>query len=158
VWDCNSYKILDLDDINFGFIKDFWPEVRDDFMRFISEFHRNGNFSKGINKPQRLNDFRSISLVRSLYEVLSKVLANRLWCVIKSISSESQSTFIHGRQILNGILISTELVEDARRTNKDMLLFKVDFEKAFDSVDWGYVEATMKKMNFPTLWWKWIME
>jgi len=41
---------------------------------------------------------------------------------------------------------------------KDLLLFKVDFEKAFDSIDWSYLEAVMKKMNFPTLWRKWIRE
>jgi len=49
-------------------------------------------------------------------------------------------------------------VEDAKRLKKDLLLFKVDFEKAFDSIDWSYLEAVMKKMNFPTLWRKWIME
>jgi len=72
-----------------GFVKDFWPELCDDFMRFIGDFHRNGKLSKGINStfialipkvecPQRLNDFRPISMVGSLYKVLSKVLSNRL--------------------------------------------------------------------------------
>jgi hypothetical protein len=55
-------------------------------------------------------------------------------------------------------LITNELVEDAKKLKKDMLLFKVDFEKALDSVDWSYLEAVMKNMNFPTLWRKWIME
>jgi len=75
-----------------------------------------------------------------------------------SIISSTQSTFIHGRQILDGILIANELVEDAKRLKKDLLLFKVDFEKAFDSIDWIYLEAVMKQMNFPTLWRKWIIE
>jgi len=39
-----------------------------------------------------------------------------------------------------------------------MFLFNVDFEKAFDSLDWRYLEAVMLKMKFPTLWRKWIME
>ena len=42
-------------------------------------------------------------------------------------------------------------MEDARRTKKDMLLFKVDFEKAFDSVDWCYLDAVMKKKEFSYL-------
>jgi len=37
-------------------------------------------------------------------------------------------------------------------------MFKVDFEKAYDSVDLSYLEAVMRKMNFPTLWRKWILE
>jgi len=66
--------------------------------------------------------------------------------------------FIHGRQILDGILIANAIVEDVKHLEKDLLLFKVDFEKAFNSIDWSYLAAIMKKMNFPTLWRKWIME
>jgi hypothetical protein len=39
------------------------------------------------------------------------------------------------RQILDGILIFNEVVDEARRAKKELLLFKVDFEKAYDSVD-----------------------
>ncbi|MCI73732.1 receptor-like kinase, partial [Trifolium medium] len=38
------------------------------------------------------------------------------------------------------------------------MLFKVDFEKAYDSVDWGYLDAVMGRTGFPTLWRKWITE
>jgi len=65
-----------------------------------------------------------------------------------SVISETQSAFIHGRQILDGILIANEIVEDVKRLKKDLLLFKVDFEKAFDSIDWSYLEAVMKKNEF----------
>jgi len=41
---------------------------------------------------------------------------------------------------------------------KELLLFKVDFEKAYDSVDWGYLDEVMGKMVFPTLWRKWMKE
>ena len=169
VWDCGSFKSLELDGVNMGFVKDFWPELRDDFMRLLSDFHRNGKLSKDINNtfialipkiecPRCLNDFRPISMVGSLYKVLSKVISNRLRRVMSSVISETQSAFIHGRQILDGILIANEIVEDAKRLKKDLLLFKVDFEKAFDSIDWSYLESVMRKMNFPTLWRKWIME
>ena len=68
VWDCDSYKSPGPDGINFGFIKDFWLELKDEIFRFVSEFHRNGKLSKGIkttfidlipkvDSPQRLNDF-----------------------------------------------------------------------------------------------------
>lgn len=42
--------------------------------------------------------------------------------------------------------------------NKESLLFKVDFEKAYDSVDLKYLNEVMVNMNFPTLWRKWISE
>ncbi|CAJ2644025.1 unnamed protein product [Trifolium pratense] len=167
VWDCDSYKSPGPDGINFGFIKDFWAELRGDVMRYLSDFHRNGRLTKGINatfialipktdSPQRLNDFRPISLVGSLYKILAKVLANRLRQVIGSVISESQTAFVKNRQILDGILIANEIVDEARKSSKDLMLFKVDFEKAYDSVDWGYLDDVMGRMSFPTLWRKWI--
>jgi len=168
-WDCDSFKSPVPDGINFGFIKQFWSELKDDFMRFVSEFHRNGRLTKGVNatfialipkvdSPQRLNDFRPISLVGCLYKVLAKILANRLRYVIGSVVSDSQSAFVKGKQILDSILVANEAVDEACRLDKDMLLFKVDFEKAYDSVDLKYLEAVMVKMNFPTLWRKWMLE
>lgn len=169
IWDCDNYKSPGPDGVNFGFIKQFWLDLKDDFMRFITEFHRNGKLAKGINStfialipkvdsPQLLNDFRPISLVGCMYKVLAKVLANRLRTVVSSVVSDTQSAFLKGKQILDGILVANEAVDEARRMNKEMLLFKVDFEKAFDSVDLHYLDSVMVNMNFPTLWRKWISE
>jgi len=126
IWDCDSYKCLGPDGVNFGFIKDFWVDMKDDLMWFVSEFHHNGKLLKGINNIfitlipkkeclQRLNDYRPISLVGSLYKVLAKLLANRLKCVIGSVVSDSQIAFVRGRQILDGILVANEVVHEAKK-------------------------------------------
>jgi hypothetical protein len=169
VWGCDSFKRPGPDGVNFGFIKEFSNELKDDVLRFISEFHQNGKLSRGINNtfialipkidsPQRLNDFRSISLVGSLYKILAKVLANRLKMVIGTVVSDTQTTFVNNRQILDGILIANEVVDEARKAKKELMLFKVDFEKAYVSVDWGYLDAVVHKMAFPVFWRKWIKE
>jgi len=169
VWDCDNFKCPGPDGVNFGFIKNFWDILKDDVMRFLVEFHKNGRLAKGINitfialipkvdSPQRLNDFRPISLVGSMYKILAKVLTNRLRSVIGSVVSDSQSAFVKGRQILDGILVANEIVDEAHRCKKELILFKVDFEKAYDSVDCGYLDEVMMKMGFPTLWHKWIKE
>jgi len=85
-------------------------------------------------------------------------MANRLRKVVGKIVPTAQSAFIKGRQILDGILIANEIIDDAKQAKKDLLLFKVDFEKAYDSVDWSYLDEVMFKMNFPVLWRSWIME
>jgi len=59
---------------------------------------------------------------------------------------------------MDGILVANEIVDEAHRCKKELLLFKVDFEKAFDSVDWDYLIDVMSKMGFPLLWRKWIKE
>ncbi|MCI33673.1 endonuclease/exonuclease/phosphatase family protein, partial [Trifolium medium] len=46
VWDCDSYKSPGPDGINFGFLKEFWSELKGDIMRFLSEFYRNGKLTK----------------------------------------------------------------------------------------------------------------
>ncbi|GAU49699.1 hypothetical protein TSUD_181970 [Trifolium subterraneum] len=103
-----SYKSPGPGGINFGFIKDFWDELRGDVMRFIPDFYRNDKLTKDINSTfialipkfdslQRLNDFRPISLVGNLYKILAKVLANRLRLVIGSVISGSQTTFVKDR-------------------------------------------------------------
>ncbi|WJX25077.1 hypothetical protein P8452_14152 [Trifolium repens] len=144
VWDCDSYKSLGPDGVNFGFYKDFWEDLRGDVMRFISDFHRNGKLTKG--------------LYSTFIALIPKVLPNRLRLVIGSVISESQTAFVKNRQILDGILIANEVVDEAKRSKKELLLFKVDFEKAYDSVDWGYLDDVMGKMAFPVLWRKWIKE
>lgn len=105
-----------------------------------------------------MNDFRPISLLGSLYKILAKILANRLRQVIGSVVSEVQPAFVKNRKILDGILIANEVVDEAHKSKKDLMLFKVDFEKAYDSVDWGYLDEVMGSMSFPTLWRKWIKE
>ena len=169
VWDCDSFKSPSPDGVNLGFIKDFWEDIKGDIMRFISEFHRNGKLSRGINStfitlipkvdsPQQLNEFRPIALVGCLYKILSKVLANRLRLIIGRVVSDTQTAFVKDRQILDGILIANEVVNEAQKLNKELMLFKVDFEKAYDSVDWSYLDTVMNKMAFPVLWRKWIKE
>ncbi|GAU44264.1 hypothetical protein TSUD_400110 [Trifolium subterraneum] len=169
IWDCDSFKSPGPDGVNLGFFKDFWEVLKIDLLNFFSEFHRQGILSKGLNStfialipkvesPQRVVDFRPIALVSSVYKILSKVLANRLRNVIGNIVSKSKSAFIKGRQILDGVLIANEVVDDAKCNNKDLLLFKVDFEKAYESVDWDYLSDVMIKMNFPSVWRGWIME
>jgi len=93
-----------------------------------------------------------------MYKIIAKLLANKLRLGISSVVSETQSSFIKNRQILDGILIANEVVDEARKLKKELLLFKADFEKAYDSVDLGYLDSVMEGMSFPILWRKWIRE
>ena len=68
-----------------------------------------------IENPLNLNDFRPISLIDSYYKIVSKVLTARLQKVIGSVIGEEQHAFIHGRYILDGVLIANELVDFVRK-------------------------------------------
>ena len=100
-----------------------------------------------MNAPMSLNQYRPISLLGSLYKLLSKVLASRLSNVMNSIISISQLAFLKGRHLVDGVLIINEVVDLAKRENQECLIFKVDFEKAYDSVDWGFLEYMMRRVG-----------
>jgi hypothetical protein len=57
------------------------------------------------------------------------VLANRLGTVMGRVVSETKTAFVKERQILDGILIANEVVDEARQSKKDLMLFQVDFKK-----------------------------
>ncbi|KHN25581.1 hypothetical protein glysoja_037859, partial [Glycine soja] len=75
-------------------------------------------------------------------------LANRLKNVMPFIIHERQSTFLEGRHMLHSVLIANEVVDEAKRYQKPCLVFKVDYEKAYDSVSWGFLIYMLKRMGF----------
>ncbi|RVW60190.1 hypothetical protein CK203_088213 [Vitis vinifera] len=94
-------------------------------INLIAEMRR---FSKVIEKL-RLKD---LPLFRGLYNLLAKVLENRLKLVVGKVVSENQHTFIQGRQILDVMLIGSEAVDSRLKNNNLGLLLKLDIEKAYD--------------------------
>lgn len=51
-----------------------------------------------------------------------------------------------------------EVIDDAKKGKRKSLLFKIDFAKAYDSVDWVFLEAIMKRFNFYPKWVAWVMD
>lgn len=99
-----------------------------------------------------ISHLRPISLIGSLYKILAKVLVGRLKLVMSKLIGEAQSAFIKGRNILDGVVVLNETVEDAKKSKKELLVFKVDFAKAYDSVDWDYLMDMFRRMDFPEIW------
>ncbi|XP_058759392.1 uncharacterized protein LOC131632671 [Vicia villosa] len=108
------------------------------------------------NNPLGLDDYRPICLVGSIHKIISKALAGRIKQVIGKVISSSQSAFVPGRQLLDGALVANELVDYASKEKKEVLLFKVDFEKAYDKVNWEFLQAMLIGMGFGDRWLKWM--
>lgn len=167
VWGCAGSKAPGPDGFNFNFIKSYWEIIKQEFWDCIKYFESMGKISNGCNPsfivlvPKKVDtldfsDYCPISLIGCVYKVLSKILSNRLAKVIASVISPNQSAFIAGRKILDGNLIANEVIRMASIENLKLLLFKVDFEKAFDSVNWNFLLDIMRQMGFSLKWRKWI--
>lgn len=135
----------------------------------MTEFHNNGRLAKGCNDsfivliPKKegcagLKDFRPISLISSLYKIIAKVLARRMKVVMGKLIGDAQSAFIQGRNIMDGVVVLNEVIEDAKKSKVERLIVKVNFVKAYDSVDWTYLLGMLRSINFPNMWIKWIRE
>ncbi|GJZ55372.1 RNA-directed DNA polymerase, eukaryota [Tanacetum coccineum] len=141
--------------------------IQNDVYDAVKYFFTYGNIPKGCNSsfialiPKILDanmvkDFRPISLIGSLYKIIAKILANRLVGVLGDIVNEVQSAFIAERQILDGPFILNEILQWSKTKKKQSLIFKVDFEKAYDSVRWDFLDDILKKFGFGEKWCKWI--
>lgn len=105
--------------------------------------------------PTSVTEFRPISLCNAIYKLISKVLANRLKAVLLEIISHTQSTFIPGRLITDNILAAYETMHSMqiRMWSKTGFMgLKLNMSKAYDKVEWAFLEADMFRMGFASRW------
>ncbi|GJU38233.1 RNA-directed DNA polymerase, eukaryota [Tanacetum coccineum] len=108
---------------------------------FTFEFFRNSSFVALILKvlnPKVVSDYRPISLIGSLYKVVTKILATRLLMVISDLISDVQTAFLPNRQNFSGSLLSIMNFSWCKLKKQQAMIFKVDFSKAYDSIRWDF--------------------
>ncbi|GJY93414.1 RNA-directed DNA polymerase, eukaryota [Tanacetum coccineum] len=123
--------------VNGEWISDPDRAVFDFFMNGYSPWDCNSSFIAPIPKIQDaklVKDFHPISLIGSVYKIIAKLLANILCLVFPYLISEFQSALVSNRQILDGPFILNERLSWCKYKKKSAMIFKVDFEKAFDLV------------------------
>nr|GEW55628.1 RNA-directed DNA polymerase, eukaryota [Tanacetum cinerariifolium] len=109
-----------------------------------------------ILEPKLVSDFRPISLIGSIYKVVTKIIASRLSNVISELISNVQTAFLPNRQIPDGPFIVNEILSRCKIKNQKAMIFKVDFAKAYDSIRWDYLDDVLNAFGFGHKWRSWI--
>ena len=89
-------------------------------------------------RTERIQDFRPISLLNNSYKIISKCLATRLSLVLNCQMDDYQCAFLPECNISDCFLVAQETLHLLHTSNRPGLMLKLDFEKAFDNVNWEF--------------------
>lgn len=144
-----------------GFFQAHWDLLEPSVTAAVLNFLNGGALGEGVNlttivlipkipNPQELKSFRPISLCNVIYTICSKVLANRLRGFLDEIIFDEQSAFVPKRLITDNVLTAYECTQYLRRKKGKMgaCAIKLDMAKAYDRVEWSYLEGIMLKLGF----------
>lgn len=159
-------KAPGMDGLNPSFFQAYWNIVGSDVCKFCQRFFDTGDLPANINttlvclipkvkQPQTVADLRPISLCNVLMRILSKVMENRVKGNLNTIISEQQSAFIENRLLTDNAFLAFEVNHYIHRKTQGAVGvagLKVDVSKAYDRLEWNFIEFMQKKFGFPQVW------
>ncbi|XP_062100714.1 uncharacterized protein LOC133806637 [Humulus lupulus] len=111
-----------------------------------------------MEHPKTAADYRPIAYCTTLYKCISKMLCHRVSGILPKLVNQNQGAFIKDRSLAHNVLILQDLLKGYnRKYSSPRCLLKIDLSKAYDSIDWDFLENLLKAFNFPDRFIRWIM-
>lgn len=156
------------DGLTTDFYKACWPLIKDKVYDLIEESRLKRSILKSFNatfltlipkydKADSLDQFRPIALYNIIYRIISKVLVNRIKILLLLLISPHQTVYIEGRQILDNIILSQEVIHSLKDQSKLGMLIQMDMSKAFNKINWNYIRNMLAAFGFSKDIINWIM-
>lgn len=143
------------------FYHHFWDSVQSDCFNLIKDVFKFLNVPNElnstlitlipkINNPLRINNFRPISLVNINYKMITKILVQRIRPQLEKLISPNQNSFIPNRGSDINFIVASEILHsmNKKKGKIGLLALKLDLEKAYDRLEWTFIEHCLKNMNF----------
>jgi len=132
------------------FYQVFWNLIKDDLMALFSDLHKEVlnlyslNFGiitliPKIQEATKIQQYRLICVLNVNFKIFTKVGTNRLNKVAQTVVSPTQTAFMPGRNIMEGVVILHETIHQLHTKKRDGVIFKIDFEKTYDKVKWSFL-------------------
>ena len=147
------------DGLSVEFYQTFWDQLGESFMNALNESILKGQLTNtqgdGIlslifksGDETSLSNWRPITLLNVDYKIIARVLAQRLQKVIAKIVSSDQNGYIKNRFIGFSIRQIQDIIDYAEECNLNGVLLFLDYQKAFDSIEWNFMNMTLEKFGF----------
>ena len=157
-----------IDGIPNEFYKVFWNDIKEYLIDAYNESKEDGALSftqrqgqislipKKDRNPLLLKNWRPLSLLNSDYKILAKTIANRIKPCLEKIIHHDQTGFLQNRYIGENIVKALDLIEIAEAEDVEAFLMFIDFEKAYDHIEWPFLYKTLQLFGFDENLIKWV--
>lgn len=157
-----------VDAIPAEFYQEMWPDIEFDVFNFTAEAISQAHLEVELNinkiallpkseDRRKMQNFRPISLLNTAYKIVAKVYANRMKPLLHNWILPSKTRFVPNRCILDNIFLAFEAIEWTLENKQDLSMLLLDFEKAYDRVNWTFLRQAMAQMGFHPTWIKQVL-
>ena len=164
LWSMKAYKAPDPDGLHAHFFQRFWLTVGDSVVEEVMKAFEKKRVPQYLNEthivlipkiqgPEVLGNYRPISLCNTVYKIITKVIVARLRPHLEKLVSPYQAAFVPGRRGVDNTIIIQELIHSIGRVKgkKGYMAIKIDLEKAYDKLEWGFIRDMLTRFNFPPI-------